>query len=96
MSQYKFNITDDFSETHSAAYNVSVSILIAIGGLGAALFVCLVMYTCYVIVVEMSHFTIDACYWLATFLTRRHSGDKPNLAELEEDCSDEDDHRPNT
>lgn len=96
MSHYKFNATDELFETHTAGYNVLVIILIAIGGLGAALFVCLVMYTCYVIVVEMSHFTIDACHWLATFLTRRHSDDKPNLAELEEDCSDEDDHRPNT
>ena len=64
MSANNFTTTGELYKTHTAEYNLSVSILIVIGGLGATLFVCLILYTCYVIVVEMFHVATEACTWL--------------------------------
>ena len=90
MSANNFTTTGELYKTHTAEYNLSVSILIVIGGLGATLFVCLILYTCYVIVVEMFHVATEACTWLVR--KGQPDDETPDLTELEEINSDEDDH----
>lgn len=90
MSANNFTTTGELYETHTAEYNFSVSILIFIGGLGAILFVCLFLYTCYVIVVEMVRIATEACAWLVRDSTDQPDDETPDLTELEEINSDED------